>query len=102
MKRVAVINRIRKLRFEFGEMTQAELAESVGVSRQTINAIERNQRPPTLEIACRIAECLGEELDGVFHYEPDDPQPVENDGALTIRFVIDDGSTSDRWWETDR
>lgn len=97
-----IVNRIRKLRFERDEMTQAELAQSVDVSRQTINAIERNQRPPTLEVAYRIAECLGEELDGVFHYEPDAPQPVVEDGDLIIWVSIDDGSEADRWWESDR
>ena len=97
-----IVNRIRKLRFERGEMTQAELAESVGVSRQTINAIERIQRPPTLEVAYRIAECLGQELDGVFHYEPSSPQPVVEDGDLIIWVSIDDSSESGRWWESDR
>jgi len=63
-----VTNRIRALRFAAGEMTQAELADRIGVTRQTIIAIEQGRYSPSLEAAFRIAEALGAPLDEVFHY----------------------------------
>ena len=66
-----VTNHIRALRFAAGEMTQAELADRVGVTRQTIIAIEQGRYSPTLEMAFRIARTLGVPLDEVFHY-PDE------------------------------
>jgi len=69
----AVRNNIRKLRFEHGEMTQAELAERIGVTRQTIVAIEKEKYSPSLEAAFRIAEVFGEPLEAVFRYESDKP-----------------------------
>lgn len=63
-----VTNDIRRLRFATGEMTQAELAERVGVTRQTIIAIEQGRYSPSLEIAFQIAHALGVPLDDVFHY----------------------------------
>ncbi len=65
-----VRNRIRKLRFARDEMTQAQLAEQVGVTRQTIVAIEKEKYSPSLEVAFKIALALGEPLDAVFFYEP--------------------------------
>ena len=65
-----VRNRIRKLRFARDEMTQAQLAEQVGVTRQTIVAIEKEKYSPSLEVAFKIALALGEPLDAVFYYEP--------------------------------
>lgn len=65
-----VTNDIRRLRFERGEMTQAELAERVGVTRQTIIAIEQGRYSPSLEMAFQIANELGTTLDGVFQYPP--------------------------------
>lgn len=62
-------NRIRELRSERGEMSQKALAERVGVSRQTLNAIEGAKYSPSLEIAFRIAEVLGAELTEVFQHE---------------------------------
>lgn len=64
----AVTNSIRELRFAAGEMTQAELAERVGVTRQTIIAIEQERYSPSLEVAFKIARALGKPLDQVFHY----------------------------------
>lgn len=61
-------NDIRRLRFARGEMTQAELAERIGVTRQTIIAIEHGRYSPTLEAAFKIAEALGAPLDEVFRY----------------------------------
>lgn len=63
-----VTNDIRRLRFERGEMTQAELAERVGVTRQTIIAIEQGRYSPSLEMAFQIANELGVSLDTVFQY----------------------------------
>ena len=68
-KSTLVTNNIRRLRFEASEMTQGELAERVGVTRQTINAIEQGKYSPSLEVAFRIARELGCPLDQVFGYE---------------------------------
>ena len=62
-------NTIRTLRFMAGEMTQAELGERIGVTRQTIAAIEAGKYSPTLEAAFRIAEVFGKPLEEVFHWE---------------------------------
>ena len=63
-----VTNRIRALRFGAGEMTQAELADKVGVTRQTIIAVEQGRYSPTLEMAFQIARVFGVPLDEVFQY----------------------------------
>ena len=68
---MALANDIRRYRFECGEMTQKELAKLVSVSRQTINAIEGEKYPPSLEVAFRIAHVLGTTMEDVFFYEPD-------------------------------
>ena len=62
-------NCIRRLRFENEEMTQQELAERAGVTRQTINAIELGKYSPSLEVAFRIAKTLGAPLTEVFQYD---------------------------------
>lgn len=67
-KPTLVTNSIRALRFANAEMTQAELAEAVGVTRQTIIAIEQGRYSPTLEIAFQIARAFGVPLDDVFAY----------------------------------
>lgn len=61
-------NKIRTLRFHHGEMTQKELAERVGVTRQTLNAIEGSKYSPSLEVAFRIAEVFQVPLEEVFQY----------------------------------
>ncbi len=63
-----VTNDIRRLRFEHTEMTQAELADKVGVTRQTIIAIEQGRYSPTLEMAFQIALAFGVPLEHVFQY----------------------------------
>ena len=63
-----VINHIRALRAAADGMTQGELAERVGVSRQTLNAIERGKYAPSLEVAFRIARELGRPLAEVFEF----------------------------------
>jgi putative transcriptional regulator len=62
-------NQIRRLRFENGEITQQELAERVGVSRQTIIALEANAYSPSLALAFRIACAFGKSIEQVFQYE---------------------------------
>lgn len=64
-----ITNRIRRLRFESDEMTQQELAELVGVSRQTVVAIEGDKYSPSLEVAFRIATIFDVPLDEVFQYD---------------------------------
>jgi DNA-binding XRE family transcriptional regulator len=54
---VALSNKIRELRFKNGEMTQKHLAERVGVSRQTMNAIENGRHAPTVDVAIRRSTC---------------------------------------------
>ncbi|AKF86847.1 helix-turn-helix transcriptional regulator [Myxococcus sp. MISCRS1] len=62
-------NEIRTLRFLAGEMTQAALGEKVGLTRQTIAAIEAGKYSPSLETAFRIAEVFGKPLEAVFRWE---------------------------------
>jgi putative transcriptional regulator len=63
-----ITNDIRALRFHHGEMTQQALADQVGVTRQTVNAIEANKYSPSLEVAFRIARVFGVPLEQVFQY----------------------------------
>lgn len=68
-----VTNNIRALRAEHGEMTQAGLAAAIGVTRQTVIAIEQGKYSPSLEMAFQIARAFGVPLDEVFEY----PGPEE-------------------------
>jgi putative transcriptional regulator len=68
MSTLPIDNSIRRLRFEHGEMTQQALAEQVGVTRQTINAIELGKYSPSLEVAFRIAAAFNAPLEQVFQY----------------------------------
>lgn len=61
-------NEIRTLRFHAGEMTQGELGEKIGVTRQTVAAIEQGKYSPTLETAFRIADVFGVRLEEVFRW----------------------------------
>ena len=63
-------NQVRRLRFDNGEMTQADLASRIGVTRQTIAAIEQNRYAPSLEAAFRIAHVFGVGIDEVFQWTP--------------------------------
>ncbi len=63
-----VTNRIRALRFAAGEMTQAELAQRVGLTRQTVIAIEQGKYSPSLEMAFRIANVFRVPIEEVFQY----------------------------------
>jgi putative transcriptional regulator len=71
VKPTHVTNSIRALRFASGEMTQADLADRVGVTRQTIIAIEQGKYSPSLEMAFQIAHAFSVRLDEVFQY-PDE------------------------------
>ena len=62
-------NRIRRLRFDHNEMTQEELANRVGCTRQTIIALEQNKYVPSIELAFRVAKAFGVPLEEVFQYE---------------------------------
>ena len=68
-KKIHIVNNIRKLRFFANEMTQQELAEKAGVSRQTIIAIEAGKYSPSLELAFRIADAFEVKINEVFDYE---------------------------------
>jgi len=65
-------NRVRRLRFDNGEITQQQLAERVGVTRQTIIAIEAGNYSPSLPLAFKIARAFGVPLEEVFQYEAED------------------------------
>ena len=69
MSKYKINNNIRKLRFFHDEMTQEELAKLVGVTRQTINALENGKYSPSLDLAFRIALAFDVPLDAVFSYD---------------------------------
>jgi len=75
MEKYRIRNNIRRLRFDHDEMTQEELAEKAGVTRQTIIAIESSKYSPSLELAFRIALAFGVPLAEVFSYTPEDDSP---------------------------
>jgi putative transcriptional regulator len=68
MARIPITNSIRRLRFDSDEMTQQQLAERIGVTRQTVNAIELGKYSPSLEVAFRIAEVFEVPLERIFEY----------------------------------
>jgi putative transcriptional regulator len=72
--RTSLTNLIRKLRFEHGEMTQQALAERVGVTRQTIIALEAGKYAPSLLLAFRLARAFGVGIEGVFQYHDGEPE----------------------------
>jgi putative transcriptional regulator len=72
MAKSRIKNKIRTLRFFQDEMTQQQLAEKVGVTRQTIIAMEQEKYAPSLELAFRIAQVFGVPLEEVFSYETED------------------------------
>jgi putative transcriptional regulator len=75
MSSAQLSNQIRRLRFEKGEMTQQQLADKAGVTRQTILAIEAGKYSPSLTLAFRIAKVFEVPLEEVFQYEQNDLQP---------------------------
>ncbi|QES51727.1 transcriptional regulator [Streptomyces venezuelae] len=68
VKSTRITNSIRSLRFAHGEMTQAQLAEHIGVTRQTVIAIEKGRYSPSLEMAFQIARVFKVSLEEVFQY----------------------------------
>jgi putative transcriptional regulator len=66
-----ITNRIRRLRFDHGEMTQQQLAEQVGVTRQTIIALEAAKYTPSLALAFRLARAFGCSVEDVFQFASD-------------------------------
>ncbi len=72
MTKGRIRNHVRKLRFLGSEMTQQQLAEKIGVTRQTVIAIEQDKYSPSLEVAFRIARVFGVPLEEVFQYETPD------------------------------
>lgn len=64
-----ISNAIRRLRFEHGEMTQQALADRIGMTRQTVAAIEQNKYSPSLEAAFRIAEVFDVDIGAVFQWK---------------------------------
>ena len=72
MNKGRIRNNVRKLRFLGSEMTQQELAEKIGVTRQTVIAIEQDKYSPSLDVAFRIARVFGVPLEEVFQYEATD------------------------------
>ena len=74
MAKSEIRNNIRRLRFESGEMTQQQLADRVGVTRQTIIAIEAGKYAPSLPLAFRIAQTFALPIEKVFQYQAEDSQ----------------------------
>ena len=72
-KQETIANRIRRLRFDHGEMTQHALAERVGVTRQTVIALEAGKYVPSLLLAFRLASTFGVQVEDVFQYQGDSP-----------------------------
>lgn len=72
MGKSQIQNNIRRLRFDANEMTQQQLADEVGASRQTIVAIEKGNYSPSLELAFKIARVFNTSINDVFSYEPED------------------------------
>jgi putative transcriptional regulator len=73
MSKGRLTNQIRRLRFDAGEMTQADLAARVGVTRQTIVAIEAAKYAPSLELAFAIAHAFDRPIGEVFFWDPPPP-----------------------------
>ena len=73
MKPTRVTNSIRALRFAHGQLTQADLATRIGVTRQTVIAIEQGRYSPSLELAFQIAHVFGVPLEEVFQYPEESP-----------------------------
>ena len=80
-----ISNNIRTLRFHQGEMTQQQLAKKVGVTRQTIIAMEKDKYPPSLELAFRIAHVFHTPLEEVFSYEAEDDSDADE---LDLKDVV--------------
>lgn len=67
--KLIINNNVRTLRFLQGEMTQSDLAKQLGVSRQTVVAIEKGQYSPSLELAFKMAQVFAKPIDEIFYVE---------------------------------
>ena len=76
MAKPLIRNQIRALRFAHNEMTQQELADRVGITRQTVISLEKEKYYPSLELAFKIAGVFGKPLEEVFQYEADSKVPA--------------------------
>lgn len=76
-EKARISNNIRRLRFFAGEMTQQELAEKIGASRQTVIALEAEKYTPSLELAFRIADAFGVGIGDVFRRQPEEDERSE-------------------------
>lgn len=72
---------LRRLRFENGEMTQEALAKSVGITRQTIIALEGERYAPSLELAMRLAAIFSCKVDDLFFWKDGQPPPILQKGS---------------------
>lgn len=90
-------NLIRRYRFDNGEMTQQQLADMCGVSRQTINAIERNKYPPSLHVAFKIARVFSLAIEDIFLYEPgpEGENPYKDGVTIDVTFADPSGGSMD-------
>lgn len=77
MAKAEISNSVRRLRFENGEMTQQELADRAGCTRQTIVALEQGKYAPSLALAFRIARVFGTKLEEVFEFAGDGKKKAE-------------------------
>jgi len=73
VRKILISNRIRELRFKSGEMTQQALADRVGITRQTVIALEKGKYYPSLELAFKIAFAFNRSLADVFECKPPEP-----------------------------
>ena len=87
-----VRNQIRRLRFDRGEMTQQDLADRIGVTRQTVNAIEAAKYSPTLELAFKIAAVFEKPLGEVFHYEEEQLGNSRSSGSTMAQATCKDST----------
>jgi putative transcriptional regulator len=78
MSHPVIGNHIRRFRFEHGEMTQEALAKAVGITRQTVIALESGRYTPSLELAMRLAAVFGKKVDDVFFWVVPPPSVPEN------------------------
>jgi len=76
MSGTPIANHLRRLRFEHGEMSQDSLARAVGITRQTIVALEGGQYAPSLELAMRLALVFGRRVDEVFFWRETPTSPL--------------------------
>jgi putative transcriptional regulator len=83
MNPLPIANHLRRLRFEHGEMTQEALAKAVGITRQTIIALEAGRYAPSLELAMRIARVFGVRVDEVFFWREQGLKPEAESASQT-------------------